>query len=107
MDKYFIDTTYGAETDRNGYAPSLLSNEHECYMGCPSTDVARHEIFFGSNRQNSKRTGMWLYLCPKCHREVHQGDGTLDAYLKRLGQEVFEQTRSHEDFIAIFGRNYL
>ena len=102
----YIDITYGEKLDRNGYAPSLLNNEDEtCYFGCGG-ETARHEVFFGPNRTNSKRTGMWCDVCPNCHREIHQTDGVKDRRLKKEAQEVFESVRSHEDFIAIFGRSY-
>lgn len=113
----YIDTTYGEKLDRNGYAPSLLNNEDEtCYFRergllwrCRGycTETARHEVFFGPNRTNSKRTGMWCNVCPNCHREIHQTDGEKDRLLKKEAQEAFEKVRSHEDFIAIFGKNYL
>lgn len=59
--------------DSNGYNKSLLDTEAgECYL-CPYVgDTARHEIFYGtSTRALSKRLGLWVNLCPRCHAEVH------------------------------------
>ena len=101
----YIDTTYGEKLDCNGYAPSLLSEDDSCYFG-HGLQTVRHEVFFGPNRTNSKRTGMWCYVCTLCHDEIHHTDGVKDRRLKREAQEAFEKVRSHEDFMAIFGRSY-
>lgn len=97
--------------DKNGYAPSLMndeSNYRHCYnCGRSTGKIDRHEVFFGSNRDNSKRYGMWCDLCRNCHNEVHRGDGELNQLLKREAQRIFEQTHSRNDFMRIFGRNYL
>lgn len=97
--------------DRNGYAPSLMDDydDYPCcyYCGRSNGKLDRHEIFFGSNRDNSKRHGMWVTLCRDCHTKAHQGDGELNHYLKRKGQEKYEQTHTREEFVRIFGRNYL
>ena len=97
--------------DRNGYAPSLLNDdtEYPCCYQCGRTNgkIDRHEIFFGSNRDNSKKYGMWVNLCRGCHNEVHRGDGELNYLLKRKAQEVFERQYTREEFMTIFGRNYL
>lgn len=108
-------TTYNShihalKTDKNGYSASLLNNSgiRRCYnCGRTSGKIDRHEVFFGSNRKNSKAYGMWCDLCRGCHTEVHQGDGELDSTLKRKAQEAFEQIYTRDNFMRIFGRNYL
>lgn len=69
-----------------------------------------HEIFFGSNREKSKHYGL---VVPLCHEGCHQGsegvhfNRELDLALKRKGQEEFERLYPGEDFLGVFGRNYL
>lgn len=69
----------------------------------------RHEIFFGKNRQLSIKYGLQIDLC----YEHHQGDNgphhnrTVDLQYKREAQAKFEQMNSREEFVRIFGRNYL
>ena len=98
--------------DRNGYSDSLLNDCGEDYRRCYHCGksvgkIDRHEVFFGANRDNSKRYGMWCDLCRECHTEVHQGDGQLNYLLKREAQELFEQSHTREEFVRIFGKNYL
>ena len=93
------------------YSPSILQDKQECYfskkMNC---DLARHEIYFGKNRQTSKVQGFWVYLTPEWHNEanysVHNNIKT-DLILKQDCQRKFEETHTREEFIKIIGRNYL
>ncbi len=111
--------------NKNGYNPSLFETEDgTCYLCGTVTDTARHEVFHGPNRQNSKAHGMWLCLCPECHRKVHREDNGEYLFLKEAAQELWEyvrafktfdilesprdaRTRVRKEFMAIFGRNYL
>jgi len=100
-----------ARTDSNGYIPSLFNTtDGTCYIcGC-DIGTERHEVFGASNRENSKHYGLWINVCPYCHRlspssihlapEKHIG-------LKAEAQELFEEEHPEKDFLEIFGRNYL
>lgn len=97
--------------DRNGYSLSLLQPDDlpRCYL-CDRTDgkLDRHEIFGASCRQKSKRLGLWVLLCRKCHEEAHKERKT-NLRLKRAGQATAEYVFewNHDDFRREFGRNYL
>lgn len=93
--------------DSNGYTKSLLNTESgRCYVCGQYRTTARHEIFGGPNRQQSKALGMWANVCPPCHAKVH---ANLEAftYLRAAAQLKFEQEYGHERFMSVFGRNYL
>ena len=94
--------------DRNGYNPSImLTFQGTCYICNRLTETARHEIYFGTaNRKNSKKHGLWVNLCPDCHRRVHR-DRNTDLWLKKLGQRKYEQTHTRDEFVKLIGRNYL
>ena len=106
---------YGAELDRNGYAPSIVQDDTDCCYICYGCreKLDRHEIFGGANRSKSKRLGLWVMLCHKDHHifgpgAVHQ-NREVDLALKQAGQmaamEHYGWTEC--DFIREFGRNYL
>lgn len=114
MDKsYDNEKKYAQKLDKNGYGPSLMSKHRICYFCGRGGDIVRHEVFFGKNRDNSKRYGTWCNLCVEHHQEVHNGS-PLDIWLKREAQEAFElddiirtgSDHSLEDFMDIFGKNY-
>ncbi len=73
--------------------------------------LENHHIFFGvANRKISDKYGLEVDLCPHHHRTgataVHQCKES-DLELKRYAQREFEKLNSREDFIKLFGRNYL
>lgn len=97
--------------DSNGYAPSLFkTSDEECYLcgGLNGGQLVRHEVLYGSNRENSKQYGLWIYVCPEpfCHKMIHN-DAEKFAYLKAEAQALFEEAHPDLDFMEIFGRNYL
>lgn len=75
--------------------------------------MEEHHIFSGPNRKLSEKYGLKVLLCGEsCHRTgkraAHVCKETAQA-LHEYGQKKFmiDQGASVEDFIAIFGRNYL
>lgn len=102
---------YGEALDRNGYAPSLISDRHECVLcGRTTGKLDRHEIWGGALRQKSKNFGCWCYLCHEpCHlTEVHKNADTrrsLRRVCQPLAMERYGWTT--DEFIKRFGRNYL
>ena len=103
---------YGAPLDSNGYAPSIFEADHCfcCFLGASATgaNLARHEIFGGPNRQKSKRLGLWVWLCPTCHAEIHaSGKRTLALHHvgQRAAMEYYGWTA--DEFRERFGVNYL
>ena len=94
--------------DKNGYNPSILATrDGECYICNRLTETARHEIYFGTaKRKNSKKHGLWVNLCPDCHNNVHR-ERITDLWLKEMGQRKYELAHTRDDFVKLFGRNYL
>lgn len=108
---------YGAELDRNGYAPSIVQDDTDerCFIcfANGSDPLNRHEIFGGPFRSKSKRLGLWVSLChDQCHQNgpnsVHQ-NAEANRALKVRGQSAAMEKYgwSKEDFILEFGKNYL
>ena len=54
--------------------------------------VHEHHIFGGSNRDKSEATGLKVYLC-------------LDHHVN--GKEAVHKTHTREEFMKLFGKNYL
>ena len=87
-------------------------NVLECWC-CGRTDKLEvHHICHGTaNRVLADKHGLWVYLCPECHRGtngVHGKNGhRKDLTLKCVAQRAFEENHSREEFRAIFGRSYL
>ena len=98
--------------DRNGYNPSIISNEERCLICGTTENLVRHEIFFGPNRQKSKREGCWCLLCAPHHNlgpsSPHR-NRAVDLLLKRVCQKkwMVVNGKTEEDFRREFGKSYL
>lgn len=74
--------------------------------------LEEHHVFGGPNRKWSEKYGLKAYLCgDTCHRNgpraAHQCRETMQK-LHEAGQQAFEEHHgTREEFIRIFGRNYL
>lgn len=82
-------------------------HDSECCIECgaPATDT--HHCIGGSNRQNSEKYGLTVKLCRKCHSSLHDTDPALQLKYKKIAQLAFEYRYSHEEWMKIFGRNYV
>lgn len=83
-----------------------------CYLCGRVGYTHKHHCFGGANRTHSERYGLTVYLCPSCHeygpQAVHNGGRTNIDRLHQEAQRTFEQkSGTREDFMCIFGRNYL
>lgn len=92
---------------------SIITDDMEhCFVcGCGGP-MHIHHIFYGTaNRSNSDKHGLIIPLCPKHHNMSNEGihfNKDLDEGMKKLGQITFENVvGDREDFMRIFGRNYL
>lgn len=85
-----------------------------CGMNRNLEPLERHHVFFGTaNRKKSEKYGLTVYIHGnKCHRNgkesVHR-NAEVDKTLKEMVQKRAMQYYgwSVEDFISIFGKNYL
>lgn len=90
---------------------SILQSEKKCYITGSTLDLHKHHIFFGrGKRALSEEYGCWVWLRADWHNLRSYGvhfNRTLDLRLKRECQKEFEETHSREEFMSVFGRNYL
>lgn len=93
---------------------SILQSKRECYVTKDTNGLHVHHVFYGTaNRKLSEKYGLKVWLRYDWHNGsnygVHNGNTILDEKLKKAAQEkameVYGWTK--EDFIHIFGKNYL
>lgn len=90
---------------------SIITDNQNCYL-CGGIATDTHHCLMGNKRKLCDKYGLTVRLCRKCHTMIHNphndGEKEMQMYLKRLAQKKFEdQIGNREDFIIIFGRNYL
>lgn len=78
-----------------------------CYL-CGQDARHKHHLIFGSYRSLSDKYKLIINVCPKCHRKIHDDKtGKLQRWSKELGQRMFEKSHSREEFMKIFGKNFI
>ena len=93
-----------AKKEKNRF--SIITTDLEkCYL-CKAKKEDLHEIYEGKNRQLSMKYGLVIPICRKCHISV-TNNKTLQEKLHKVGQKVFKKQYKTENFVQIFGKNYL
>ncbi len=75
-------------------------------------NLERHHCFGGACRKLSEKYGLVVNLCHECHNEPPDGVHFNSKRMLALRKWVQKQAMEHygwtvDDFIKIFGRNYL
>lgn len=93
-----------------------MSDYKVCFLCKRNGNLDRlelHHIFSGGRRKLSDRYGLTVWLCgERCHRlgeySAHRNAEVAD-YLHKYGQRkaMKEQGWTTEDFMKVFGANYL
>jgi len=87
--------------------------DHVCAECDEEKYLSIHHVFGNSNRNNSSTFKCVEWLCWKHHQSstgIHgtHSDGKLDKKLKKKHQlRLIESGMTTEEFLRIFGRNYL
>ena len=89
---------------------SILQEDTNYCFVCGKYGTDKHHVFFGvGNRKLSDKYGLIVGLCYNHHRgnEGVHFNRELDLELKRYAQEKFTDMYSQDEYLALFGRNYL
>lgn len=98
--------------------PSLIQQDRSedeaiCFICKRGGVVEFHHILNGSLRKVSEEIGAWVWLCPTCHRKIHNYRHGVDnklydpRWLKGLCQEVYETSHTTEEWMAKVHKNYV
>ena len=93
-----------AKKERNRFSIITKDLEH-CYL-CKHKKEDLHELVGGKNRQVSMQYGLVIPVCRKCH-EMIENDETLKENWHKVAQKEFKNYYKSENFVRIFGKNYL
>ena len=95
------------------YPPSIITDDFRMCHFCGSPyDVEVHHCLYGTGeRKLSTKYGLVMPLCAFHHRDykggVHGLNKILDRQIKQLAQKRFEAKYGHEQWMKVFGRNYI
>ena len=91
---------------------SVIQRVKECWFCGKTQGLESHHILYGTaNRKLSEKYGFKVWLCHEHHtggKDAVHMNKDRDLELKRTAQSYFEEHNgTREEFIKIFGRNYL
>lgn len=85
---------------------------HTCWLTGQSGWIERHHIFGATKmtRKHSEEYGLILPVEHSLHNEGPYGihyNAKLNRAIKQYAQRKFEEEHSREEFMLIFGKNYI
>lgn len=83
----------------------MIQDRKECFLCGRWTGLEVHHIFNGPWRKIAEEDGLTCYLCRDCHRRVHE-EAEVRLRLKEVGQFIYEQSHTREEFVRRYGKNY-
>ena len=89
---------------------SIIQAEKECYICGNTQNLHDHHCFGAANRRWSEKFGLKVWLCANCHNMSDRGvhfNKALRIELQQIAQRKFEETHTRQEWMDIFGRNYL
>lgn len=98
-------STKQAKTEKNRF--SILVNDLNVCAVCGSKyNIAKHEIYWGKNRQNSMKYGLVIGLCKKEHHTIGKfaihNNKKLNEYWRGIARKRFIEIYPDLDFTEIF-----
>ena len=98
-------TTKQSKLDKSRTESLFTDNLNICYL-CRLKKDHIHEVFYGRNRANSIKYGLFIPVCEKCHRKCHNDADLIDS-LHKKGQLLFMCNYPDLEFVDVFKVNYL
>lgn len=93
---------------------SIIQNSRECIRCGATENLDVHHCLEGAyrgNRKNlygSEKYGLTIYLCRRCHQDVHADERKMQYYRELAEEKALEfYGWTVEDFIRKIGRNFL
>lgn len=94
------------EKDGTCYLCMMLNDDYRKYKY-----LEYHHVFGGANRIHSEAAGLGVYLCMDHHNsgaaESVHANKEVRRRLQAEAQMIYERDHTREEFVEIFGRNYL
>ncbi len=91
---------------------SIMQKEDSgCYICTSYQGLQNHHCIGGSGRRKlCDKYGLTVKICFNHHggdQDIHTQRLDLLDVIRKKAQEKFEETHSREEFIKVFGRNFL
>lgn len=92
---------------------SIIDGKKKCYLCGREGDLQlHHALHGGANRRLADEDGLWVWLCHRCHMDLHdrgEGDKELQALAEKKWIEwnyPNDPEKGQEEFIKRYGKSY-
>lgn len=93
-------------SDRKSIIPD--DREDVCYICGHNNPTDVHHMMHGTaNRRLADNDELTVHLCRHCHDLVHAEALGYDDMLKAIAQGTYEKTHSRDEWMRMYGKNYL
>lgn len=85
-------------------------SEERCFLCGARRDLELHHIMHGTaNRRLATRNQLTCWLCRTHHTGKYgvHSNAELNKRLQQVAQTAFEKTHNRQEWMKIFGKNYL
>ena len=93
---------------------SIIKTAKSCYFCGSERNLEKHHAMHGTaNRKLAERDGLWVWVCPDCHRGTYGVHGKhghgKDMTLKMAAEYAWikHNNKTEKDWIKRYGKNYL
>ena len=87
---------------------TIIQDTRECYRCGKTEPLHLHHLLAGSYRGDAEKLGLKIYLCPECHRYVHDHEKVMREYRKMAQMKAMEfYDWTVDEFISKIGRSFL
>jgi hypothetical protein len=89
---------------------SIIQHEKKCYLTGARYSLDKHHIMNGTaNRKKADEDGLWIWLRHDVHMWLHQTHNgqDKDKQLKAIAQATYEESHTHEEWMARYHKNYI
>lgn len=93
---------------------SIIKKSKSCFFCGDTRNIEKHHALHGTaNRRLADKDGLWVWVCPECHRGtngVHGKNGHgKDLTLKMTAEYAWMKHygKTEYDFVQRYGKNYL
>lgn len=92
---------------------SIIDGKKKCYLCGREGDLQiHHTLHGGANRRLADEDGLWVWLCHRCHMDLHdrgEGDRELQALAEKKWIECNypnDEELGRTEFIKRYGKSY-
>ena len=80
------------------------------FCGRDGEPLQKHHVMNGALRDWADKEGLWIWVTPEVHRELHDrwfGACVQKSLLKMIAQQAYERTHTRDQWMEKVHKNYV